>query len=401
MRLKAGSLLLVAALLAGCGGGGDAGGDEPPQSPTTQGGVAATEAPGGKGRLGAAPTTKPPASKKPPAAVLRAGNPKGKASVPAAGRAVDTSKPDRVVGNGTPASCTSKAVVSAVAAGGVITFNCGPDPITITMAQTAKIKSSVRKVVIDGGGKVTLSGAGKRRIIYQNTCDRAQGATSGNCTAQDHPQLTVQNITLADGSSIGVDPDPEVTNGGGGGALYVRGGNFKVVNTRFVRNKCDNGGPDLGGAAIRALDLNNDGPVYIVSSTFGGASGQGGRCSNGGALSSIGVSWIVLNSLFSYNEAIGFGANGAPAGTPGGGNGGAMYFDGAKFTVRIAGTIMERNHAREGGGAVFFVSNDRTGSMRIENSTLRRNPSDKFETLPGIFYLGTTEHPSISGPKPS
>lgn len=393
-------MLLVAALLAGCGGG-DTGGDNPAPPGATEGGAAASEAPDGKGALGAAPTTKPPASKKPPAAVLRAGNPNGKASVPAAGRAVDTSKPDRVVGNGTPASCTSKAVVSAVAAGGVITFSCGPDPVTITMSQTAKVRSSVRKVVIDGGGKVTLSGAGKRRIIYQNTCDSAQGATSGNCTAQDHPQLTVQNITLADGSSIGVDPDPEVTNGGGGGALYVRGGIFKVVNAKFVRNKCDSGGPDLGGAAIRALDINNDGPVYIVSSTFGGASGQGGRCSNGGALSSIGVSWIVLNSLFSHNEAIGFGANQAPAGTPGGGNGGAMYFDGGLFTVRIAGTLMERNHAREGGGAVFFVSNDRTGSLRLENSTLRRNPSDKFETLPGIFYLGTTERPAITGPKPS
>ncbi|MDQ7907206.1 hypothetical protein RB614_22080 [Phytohabitans sp. ZYX-F-186] len=400
MRLRAGSLLLVAALLAGCGGGDERGADPPPPAPT-EGGAVATEAPAGTAALGAAPTTKPPASKKPPAAVPRAGNPNGKASVPAEGRAVDTSKPDRVVGNGTPASCTSKAVVSAVAAGGIITFSCGPDPITITMAQTAKIKNSTRKVVIDGGGKVTLSGGGKRRIIYQNTCDEAQGWENSDCTNQDHPHLTVQNITLADGSSIGVDPDIEVTNGGGGGALYVRGGRFKVVNTKFVRNKCDSGGPDLGGAAIRALDQNQDLPVYVVSSTFGGASGQGGRCSNGGALSSIGVSWIVLNSLFSYNEAIGYGANQAANGTPGGGNGGAMYFDGNTITVRVAGTIMERNHAREGGGAIFFVSNDLSGSLKLENSTLRRNPSDEFETLPGIFYRGTSKLPSITGPKPT
>jgi hypothetical protein len=39
---------------------------------------------------------------------------------------------------------------------------------------------------------------------------------------------------------------------------------------------------------------------------------------------------------------------------------------------------------------VFFVSNVRTGSMTIEDSVLRRNPSDGFETasLPGIFFLG-------------
>src|SRR5208282_4528240 len=33
---------------------------------------------------------------------------------------------DHVVGDGTPGSCTSAAVVQAVAAGGVIAFSCGP-----------------------------------------------------------------------------------------------------------------------------------------------------------------------------------------------------------------------------------------------------------------------------------
>ena len=39
---------------------------------------------------------------------------------------------------------------------------------------------------------------------------------------------------------------------------------------------------------------------------------------------------------------------------------------------------------------MFFVSNDRTGTMRIDGSTLRRNPSAGFETagFPGIFFLG-------------
>ena len=49
---------------------------------------------------------------------------------------------------------------------------------------------------------------------------------------------------------------------------------------------------------------------------------------------------------------------------------------------------MTRNHAREGGGAIFFVSNDRTGVLDIRASTLRRNPSDGFENSPGIFFLG-------------
>jgi hypothetical protein len=49
---------------------------------------------------------------------------------------------------------------------------------------------------------------------------------------------------------------------------------------------------------------------------------------------------------------------------------------------------MTDNHAREGGGAVFFVSNDRTGTLHIHQSTLSSNVSERFETRPGIFYLG-------------
>ena len=61
-----------------------------------------------------------------------------------------------------------------------------------------------------------------------------------------------------------------------------------------------------------------------------------------------------------------------------------------QVTLRILGSRIEGNHAREGGGAIFFVSNDRTGELVIEGSVLRANPSDEFETagFPGIFYLG-------------
>ena len=96
--------------------------------------------------------------------------------------------------------------------------------------------------------------------------------------------------------------------------------------------------------------------MFVVRSTF-----TSGVCSNGAALSSIGVSWSVFDSVFTRNRAIGRGANPAQGGTPGGGSGGAIYTDGNDFRVLLAGTRMHRNHAREGGGAVFFVSNDRTG----------------------------------------
>jgi len=314
------------------------------------------------------------------------GNPDGTATVPVEARAVAPFSPSRVIGNGTPASCTSAAVVTAVAAGGYISFNCGPDPITIPMDATAKIRNDHGPdIAIDGGGKVTLSGQGQRRILYMNTCDQAQVWTTSHCQDQDHPRLTIQNLNFIDGNSIG-----QTVDGGGGGAVFVRGGRVKFVNDGFYRNTCEASGPDIGGAAVRVLSQSQGLPVYVTNSTFGGANGLGNTCSNGGALSSIGVSWVVLNSIIRFNTATGVGANPQRPGTPGGGSGAGIYLDGNLFTLRVAGSIIEDNHANEGGGAIFFVSNNRTGTMRLEDSTLRRNPNDGFQTagFPGIFYLG-------------
>jgi hypothetical protein len=298
--------------------------------------------------------------------------------VPKAGRAVDTSRPDHVIGNGTPTSCSSRKVVRAVAQGGVITFDCGPQPVAIGMRHTAKVVNTSGRVVIDGGGLVTLSGLGKRRILYQDTCDRRQVWTTDHCDDQAHPKLVVQHLTLRAGNSTG-----QTFEGGGGGAIFDRGGQLKIVDTTFLGNRCDRTGPDLGGAAVRALSQYDGRPVWVVGSRF-----RDGVCSNGSALSSIGVSWQVLNSRFTRNRAVGHGANPASPGTPGGGSGGAIYTDGNTYRLTVAGTLMRHNHAREGGGAIFFVSNDRTGTLHIHRSTLEDNVSEQFETRPGIFYLG-------------
>jgi hypothetical protein len=319
------------------------------------------------------------------------GNPDGTCAVPAEAQAEDTSTPDRVVGTGTPESCTSDAFVDAVALGGVITFDCGPNPVTITLDRTAKIFNDTGpRIVIDGGNLVTLSGGGVNRILYMNTCDQEQVWTTDHCQDQDHPQLTVQNLTFIDGNATGLDPD-------GGGAIFVRGGRFKIVGSRFFSNRCDDVGPDVGGAAVRTLSQFQNMPAYVVNSTFGGRDDLGNVCSNGGGLSSIGVSYTVINSLFTHNRAIGNGANPARGGTPGGGSGGAIYNDGNTFTLSLCGTRISDNHANEGGGAIFFVSNDRSGHLVIRDSVLERNPSDGFETdgFPGIFVLAA-EDPQVT-----
>jgi len=312
------------------------------------------------------------------------GNPNGR-PLPADARPVDTRRADRMIGNGTPASCTSGAVVDAVARGGIIRFDCGPDPVTIVMDRTAKVVNTSRIVVLDGGGRVTLSGAGQRRILYMNTCDPAQIWTTPHCQNQDHPQLTIQGLRFTQGNSTG-----ETAEGGGGGAVFVRGGRLKVVDSTFTRNRCDSTGPDVGGAGLRVLSQYEGLPVIVARSTFGGSAADGNVCSNGAGISSIGVSWRIHNSVFTDNDAIGRGANPQRPGTPGGGSGGAIYLDGNRFTLDLIDTIVTDNTANEGGGAVFFVSNNRTGELRIDGSTLLRNPSRGFETrgYPGIFFLG-------------
>ena len=319
-----------------------------------------------------------------------AGYADGHAAVPAEGRAEDVSSPTTVVGTGSAASCTADDFVSAVAKGGVITFDCGPDPVTITLTETAKVfNDKGTKLVIDGGNKVTLSGGGKVRILYMSTCDKAQvyPPGSGDCNTNPGVQLVVQNITLIDGNAKGI---ADTNNAGGGGAIYAQGGSLKVVNARFFGNVCADLGSDVGGGAIRKLDYlvaagaGPKRPVWIVNSTFGGKAGLGNSCANGGALSSIGVSWNILDSLLSENTAVGHGANDGD-----GGNGGAIYNDGNEIVLNITSSLLENNKANEGGSAVFFVSNNKTGSITIKDSITRNNPRGNFETadLPGFFVI--------------
>jgi hypothetical protein len=349
-------LLVVIALVGGGCGGDDGGGGDPMTNPESG----------------------PPA-----------GWADGHATIPAEAMAEDTAGAT-VIGDGTPDSCTGAAVVSAVAAGGIITFDCGPDPKTIVLTETAKVFNNTGdKLVIDGGGKITLSGGGKIRILYMSTCDEAQvyPPGDGDCNTNPGVQLVVQNITFVDGNSKDI---PDTNNGGGGGAIYAQGGRLKVVNARFFHNVCADLGSDLGGGAIRKLDyLVAPGagparPTWVVSSTFGGDATLGNACANGGALSSIGVSWNILNSVFSYETAVGHGAN------PGqGGNGGAIYNDGNEIVMDLESDELVNNMANEGGSAVFFVSNDRSGEITIANSVAHDNPRGTFETpdLPGFYVL--------------
>jgi hypothetical protein len=113
--------------------------------------------------------------------------------------------------------------------------------------------------------------------------------------------------------------------------------------------------------------------------------GLGNTCSNGGGISSIGVSWTIINSHFSSNQAVGDGGNPPLPGTPGGGSGGAIYNDGDTMTLSICGSRIEYNEVNAHGSAIFFVSNDHSGNIVIDRSVIFGNSGGSwYPTYPQI-----------------
>ena len=163
----------------------------------------------------------------------------------------------------------------------------------------------------------------------------------------------------------------------------MRGGRLKIVALEVHRQplRPDRPGPRRRRRARAVAVPRPAGDV--VRSTF-----TRGVCSNGAALSSIGVSWSIYNSVFTAQPRH------RPRRQPRAPGHARRRLGRRRVRGRQRLPRPDRrheddgNHAREGGGAVFFVSNDRSGVLEIRSSTLRKNPSDGFETDPGIYFLG-------------
>ena len=278
---------------------------------------------------------------------------------------------DHVIGDGSPASCDQASLATAIAAGGTIVFDCGPDPVTITLDASLKI---IEDTVIDGGGKVTLSGGGQVRILDMNT---------GNFEATG-PKLTVQHLRFIDGKASGT-PIPLGTDvDGGGGAIFHLGGDVVAIGCTFENNEAALLGPDVAGGAIYGIGV---GSTTIVDSTF-----KNNRAANGGAVGALHTALTIVNSTFKDNHATGNGANyidemGNQAGQ--GGNGGAIVMDGEDRTLTICGTTVAGSTAGAFGAALF-----RTGyhgePTDIDRSTFENNSiPDGMEGAGGLYIQGT------------
>jgi hypothetical protein len=96
--------------------------------------------------------------------------------------------------------------------------------------------SSSAQVVLDGGGKVTLSGHGRRRILYLDSCDPKQVFVTSHCQDQATPRLTVQGITLTGGNSA-ASPTTRVATAPRGAASASRSiaDQARAVNVQGIR----------------------------------------------------------------------------------------------------------------------------------------------------------------------
>jgi hypothetical protein len=323
-----------------------------------------------------------------------AGNPNQSCSsaIPATGVAADVSQPTSVVGTGTPQSCTNAALAQAVAGAGIITFNCGPDPVVIGVTQTLNL-SITRDTVIDGARKVTLDGQGTTQVLRYS---------SPNFRALE-TRVTLQHLRVINGFVAGASPIPTAPapcsqgfNDGEGGALYMRDGNLSIIDCIFEGNQAAPLGPDVGGGAIRMLGSKHG--VVIAGSTF-----RNNRASNGGAVGCLFAELDVYDSLFEGNVATGNGANNDDASRcsvinngqheiGSGGNGGALYNDGASINVTLCGDRVANNAAGMGafGGGLFFTSNDFGGDLTIADTTMTGNTGGHWtQAQMGMTNAGT------------
>lgn len=245
-------------------------------------------------------------------ALAYAGGPLAQARLAAAAPAV----PQRVVGDGTPASCTELALLKAVDDGGDILFACGgPHTFALTMPLTATLNAH-----IDGGGQITLTALGIHRMVHV-------AATS---------VMTIDNMTFASGN---------------GGAI-ISYGDLTVRGSRFSGNATRGGGADRLGGAISA-----QGRLTVLDSIF-----ERNAASVGGA---IAMGMVGGRDKLHVARSI-FRANGETSGTN---RGGAIAVVSNGDATIIDSQFLSNQADMRGGALDLYGGVTISGSRFVDNRT--------------------------------
>jgi hypothetical protein len=327
-------------------------------------------------------------------------------AIPSEAMRVDTSHPTTVVGTGTPEMCTYNALDKAVTIGGIVTFDCGPAPVTIFVQRSlkppmtngyAKPPQDASHTVVDGGSLVTLNGGGAVRIF--DFCHQCDDNHQRGSFRVNHDTLTLQHLGLINGKALPTLPPipycpsnmtANISNvacstgysNGAGGAVLVRDGSLRVIDCYLAGNEAALIGPDVGGGALYIMGSNAS---YIAQSTF-----VNNRAANAGAIGFLQAGGFIFNSIFDGNQAVGLGANGddhkdcSPVltercacscfqdgqyQTGSGGNGGAIYKDGGPGDIVICGTRVMHSKANAFGAGAFLTADGKgAGAAKLNIS---------------------------------
>lgn len=250
--------------------------------------------------------------------------------------------PVKTIGSGSPGGCTEAALRAALASAGTVRFDCGPAPVTIVLSSELSVAAS--PVEVDGGGRVTLSGGGRTRVLSTGT----------------GVDLTLRGLAIADGARGGAGSS--VADGAG-----IRSGyraRLTVVNGRFQRNVSTATDDFPGGGAIATA---SEGSLVVVGSSF-----EGNRAPNGGAIKSLLSDVWIVDSNFVNNEAT--------TGPAESGRGGAIYIDGSA-AAELCGLGVRANRASHQGGGLFVFL------YPTESAILRRSAVEANEAA-GLGHGG-------------
>lgn len=218
---------------------------------------------------------------------------------------------------GTVVNCSNDAeLTTALAGGGVVTFNCGGagNPATIVITAT---KTITMETHLDGGGLITFTSSNQRLF-----------------TVNSGAAFVVSNTIMSGGT---------LTNAGNG--LYMLNNGTASLFSVTLRNGAVLQSSGAGGA------IRNDGVLTLTLSTLSGNTIAGGGA-KGAALHNAGTAWLI-NSTVSGNSS----GNGGGAGMS---NSGSMYF---------LGSTLNGNSTGNGEGAGL----QNTGNVTLINSTVSGN----------------------------
>ena len=291
-------------------------------------------------------------------------------------------------------TCTEANLRTALAAGGQITFDCGPNPVTIPITSPL-VTSATEDIVLDGQSLVTLDGGNSARILEKPFTPNSHIDKSlGN-------DLTLQNITLINGRAPAATHSQD--SNARGGAVWVTspGTKLHIINSTFSNNATTSiTDEDNQGGAVFAANIYE---TIIVGSVF-----ENNVAGNGGGFGAIASGLLIYNSRFTNNSAADTTSGGIVRG-----HGGAVHLDGVTNSfnpfsnkiVDVCGSEFTGNTAVRGGGAFKVTISDGKGTKATyERSTFRDNRLVGTTTVEGhggaIYhieddYVGATAEDNI------